>query len=75
MADLGKGRCRMTVIKRIIVEDMQGLTVLNNQLSCPTNEQELRTQFAQDKLFILSLATDIMGTALVRVGRRLPSRF
>jgi len=56
-------------IKRVIVESMNGTTVVNNPLKAPVTEAELRVPFQRLKLPILSVVVDTVGTALVKVGK------
>ena len=60
----------MKNIKHVIVESMDGTTVVNNPLKDPVTEGELRAVFQRSKLPILSVAVDTVGTALVKVNKR-----
>lgn len=58
-------------IRKIIVQSMNNVTVTNNPLKDICTEDELRKEFAKQKLPILSVSIDSVGTALVVIAKNL----
>jgi hypothetical protein len=56
-------------IKRIIVESLNGICIVNQLLDRAYTEREVRVVFGRLKLPIFSLHIDLMGTALLVVGK------
>lgn len=54
-------------IRRVIVEDMNGTTILSSTLVESCSESELAAAFAARRLHVLGINVDSVGVALVRI--------
>ena len=57
------------MIQRLIVESANGVCVVNQPLDRPYSEAEVRAVLEAEKLPVVSLDVDTVGTALVVIGR------
>lgn len=56
------------MIRRVIVQSANHITILNSPLVNPTTIEVLRESFAAKCLSVLAIGVDIVGTALVTVS-------
>ena len=59
------------MIQRIIIKDINGITVLNNHLKEMCQREDIEREFIKAGLPILSINVDTVGVALVQVARRM----
>ena len=57
------------MIKKVIVESLNGRTILVSRLQNPCTEDELRQGMADEQLYVMSVNVDTVGTALVVIGQ------
>ncbi len=57
------------MIQRLIVESFNGVCVVNQPLDRRYSEAEVRAVLEAEKLPVISLDVDTVGTALVVIGR------
>ena len=57
------------MIKKVIVESLNGRTLLVNGLKNPCTQEELRQAMADEHIHVMSVNVDTVGTALVVIGQ------
>ena len=57
------------MIQRLIVESANGVCIVNQPLDRRYSEAEVRAVLEAEKLPVMSLDVDTVGTALVVIGR------